>query len=305
MESIKIDSLFIQNLLSKQFPQWSKLPIVSVEPQGWDNRVFRLGKNMLIRVPSAACYASQVIKEQKWLAVIAPKLTIEIPEPIAMGKPDFGYPWNWSIYKWIKGETAAMSKLANSCEFARDLAQFLMALHKIDAKDGPLPGKDNFYRGGSLEVYDEETKKAIFALKGKIDEHSAAQIWDAGVKTSWSAKPLWVHGDISSGNLLVKESKLHAVIDFGMLCIGDPACDLSITWTYLEGKAREVFKQCFSFCEDTWARARAWTLWKALIIAAGFVKSNSIETENCWGVISKVIEDHKNNGGGYGEKIKI
>ncbi len=164
-----------------------------------------------------------------------------------------------------------------------------MALQQIDVTGGPLPGPHNFYRGGSLTVCDAETRRAINALKGKIDTDAATKIWETGLAPTWRGTPVWIHGDISAGNLLIKEGELSAVIDFGQLGVGDPACDLAIAWTLFTGESREVFQNTLALDVDTWCRGRAWTLWKALITAAGFTNPNNVESKQCWRVIEEVL----------------
>jgi aminoglycoside phosphotransferase (APT) family kinase protein len=243
--------------VATQFPQWKDLSIRAVAVGGWDNMTFHLGEHMLVRMPSAVQYTFQVEKEHQWLPILAPLLPLEIPEPLALGEPAEGYPWKWSIYRWLEGKTAASGSIADLCDFAGSLAELLIALERIDATDGPLPGPHNFYRGGTLMTYDSETRQAIAALKGKIDTKTAIEVWEAGLATTWQNPPVWVHGDISAGNLLVQDGRLSAVIDFGQLGIGDPACDLAITWTLFKGESRDIFRTMLSLDADTWARGRA------------------------------------------------
>lgn len=290
-----IDTTLARRLVAAQFPQWKDLHIRPVAVGGWDNRTFHLGEHMVVRMPSAAKYAVKVEKEHEWLPRLAPLLPLAIPAPVAMGEPGEGYPWKWSIYGWIEGETAAFAQIANICDFATSLAEFLNALHKIDPTDGPTPGPHNFYRGGSLAVYDNEVQQAITALKGKIDSGLVIEVWQTALATSWKGAPVWVHGDISLGNLLVQKGKLSAVIDFGGLAVGDPACDLAIAWTLFQNESREIFRTMLALDEGTWARGRAWTLWKALIIAAGITGTNAIEGKHCWRIIDEVLADHKQN----------
>jgi len=292
-ESVAIDSFLVRRLIASQFPKWKELSIDPVATTGWDNRTFHLGKDMSIRLPSAADYELQVEKEHQWLPKLAPALPLPIPIPLAMGKPEYGYPWKWSIYRWLEGEAASSAKISDLSEFAADLANFLMALHKINAADAPSPGLHSFYRGGSLSVYDNDTRRSIASLKDSIDAAAATEVWQAALATSWKHPPVWVHGDISAGNLLVQKGKLCAVIDFGQLASGDPACDLSINWTLFYGKSRETFQKALPLDKATWARARGWTLWKALLIAAGLTNPNNSESKQCSRIIEDVIADHR------------
>ncbi len=293
---LTIDLHLAHRLLASQFPQWKDLPIRPILPGGWDNRTFRLGEEMLIRMPSAACYAGQVEKEHHWLPRIAPLLPLRIPEPLALGKPAEGYPWKWSIYRWIEGETAAaIADQIDLNDFAIRLSQFLKALHSIDPTGGPLPGPHNFFRGGTLMTYNTETRQSIAALKDRIDANTATDIWESALNTTWSKAPVWIHGDISAGNLLTRQGRLNAVIDFGQLGIGDPACDLSIAWTFFKGESRKQFRNLLSLDNATWSRGRAWTLWKALIYLASDLGNMNFEAARSRQTLGEVIADHKHN----------
>ena len=284
-----IDGTLVRRMVAAQFPQWANLP-VGPAVIGWDNRSFRLGEHMIVRLPSAADYSLQVEKEHRWLPKLAPLLPLPIPTPLAIGAPADGYPWKWSIYRWIEGDTAAPERIADLSNFAASLAHFLIALQRIDTTDGPRPGPHNFHRGGSLTTYDAETRRAIALLKDKIDTKAATEVWEAALKTTWNRPPVWIHGDVSAGNLLVRAGRLSAVIDFGMLGVGDPACDLSIAWTLFSGESREAFRAMLPLDPGTWARGRAWTLWKALIVTAGLTETNAVEAARAWRVIDEVLE---------------
>lgn len=287
-----INDTLVRRLVATQFPQWEDLRIRPVAHQGWDNRTFHLGEHMLVRLPSAADYAAQVEKESLWLPKLAPLLPLPIPIPLAIGEPAESYPWRWSINRWLPGDTATNAAIVDLSNFAKSLAQFLIALQRIDSTGGPLAGPHSFYRGGLLRTYDAETRQAIKALKGKIDVDCATEVWEAALATSWKTSPVWVHGDISTGNLLVEKGQLSAVIDFGQLAIGDPACDLAIAWTLFEGESREVFRATLPLDTGTWARGRAWTLWKFLIVAAGMTGWNAVEASQPLRIINEVLADH-------------
>lgn len=173
------------------------------------------------------------------------------------------------------------------------LAQFLLALQRIDPTGGPSPGPHNFYRGGPLATYDEETRQALAALDGKIDVDGAAEVWEAAVATTCHSSPVWIHGDVGLGNLLLQRGHLSAVIDFGNVGVGDPACDLAMAWTLFKGESREAFRAMLPLDADTWARGRGWTLWKALIVAAGFTKTNAVEAAQPLRIIEEVLQDHR------------
>lgn len=282
-----VDRALVHRLICHQFPHWSDLPIRPIIPGGWDNKTFRLGDDLLIRMPTAAQYASQVEKEHMWLPKLAPFLPLRIPYPVAMGMPGEGYAWKWSIYRWIEGVPATSASIQES---AQDLAHFLAALHQIDTTNGPLPGPHSFYRGGSLSTYDEETRKAISILSDKIDAKRALDMWEQALATEWKEDPVWVHGDISAGNLLLQEDKLYAVIDFGQLTIGDPACDLAIAWINFDEKSRDAFRKALTLDAETWMRGQAWALWKTLIILAGITQSNTLTASACMHILDTLLQ---------------
>ncbi|WP_027162665.1 aminoglycoside phosphotransferase family protein [Mesorhizobium sp. WSM1293] len=286
-----IDITLVSRLIATQFPKWKDLPVRPVASGGWDNRTFHLGGEMTVRLPSAAAYSLQVEKEHRWLPRLAPLLPLPIPVPLAMGVPAESYPWHWSVYRWIEGETAERERIASLPQFATDLAAFLVALQRIDATGGPAPGQHNFFRGGALSVYDGEARQAIAALDGKIDTAAASAVWEAALAAQWHGAPVWFHGDVSWGNLLVRQGRLSAVIDFGTSGVGDPACDLAIAWTLFEGKSREAFRAGLPADGAMWARGRGWTLWKALITVAGQIDINPVEVEKSCHVIDEVLAD--------------
>ncbi len=288
-----IEVALVQRLISAQFPQWADLPITPAVPQGWDNRTFRLGAKMSVRLPSAAPYAAQVEKEHRWLPELAPHLPLPIPVPLAKGAPAEGYPFNWSVYQWLEGETASTERVDDLIEFATTLADFLTALQRIDPTGGPQPGRHNFFRGGPLAVYDAETRQAIAALKGRIDTDAATAVWEAALAATWHGPPVWFHGDVAAGNLLVEGGRLSAVIDFGTSGVGDPSCDVAIAWTLFGGESREAFRTALRLDVATWARGRGWVLWKSLITLAAHIDTNPPKAGRARREIDDVIADHE------------
>ncbi|WP_340646430.1 aminoglycoside phosphotransferase family protein [Phenylobacterium sp.] len=286
------DAALVARLIAAQFPQWAGLPVRPVTFGGRNNTTFHLGETMSVRLPAAKAYVAQVEKEQRWLPVLAPHLPLPIPTPLGLGLPGEGFPAPWSVFGWIEGETAALDRIGDLPQFARDLAGFLTALQAIDVTDGPVAGQHNFFRGGALATYDDQTRQAITALGDSIDGAVALAIWEQALAADWTNPPVWLHGDVAAGNLLVKDGALSAVIDFGILGVGDPACDLAIAWTLLHGEARAAFREALPLDAATWARARGWTIWKALIIVAGMSGASDEELAKSWLIIADLVGEH-------------
>lgn len=286
---MQINQLLATKLIFEQFPKWSNLAIKPVPIGGHDNRTFRLGDEMLIRMPSAEEYKEKVVKEHKWLPVLAPHLSLSIPSPIALGKPSAHYPWNWSIYRWIEGNSANEIAIEDIDleQVALGIADFLKQLHEIETRDAPVPGSHNFFRGDSPLVYDAETRAAI----AKLGDNEAIAVWEKAISSNWQQDPVWIHGDLASGNIILQDGKLSAVIDFSGICVGDPACDLVIAWTFLKGRSRQIFKENMNLDANTWARARGWALWKALITLVALDDKAGVEATKQRDIINSVIEE--------------
>lgn len=293
MDKSAITPALVTRLIAAQFPQWAELPVRPVAADGWDNTTFRLGEDMSVRLPSGDQYALQVDKEHQWLPVLTRHLPIPIPEPLAKGVPGCGFGLPWSVYRWLDGDIATAGRVNDLAGFASDLADFLAALYQIDASGGPAPGGHNFFRGGPLAVYDGETREAIAVLGDEIDADRATEVWEAALRSTWRGAPVWVHGDVSPANLLVRDGRLSAVIDFGCSGVGDPACDTGIAWTFLSDDSRRMFRSRLPVDEGAWVRGRGWVLWKTLITLVQALKDDPDDAKECKHVISEVLADHK------------
>ena len=278
-------------LVAAQFPQWADLPIKPAESDGWDNRTFRLGEDMSVRLPSAERYSGQVEKEHRWLPRLARLLPLPVPVPLAMGVPADGYPWYWSVYRWLEGDNATVARIDDLHPFATTLARFLTALQRIDPSGGPPPGRHNFFRGGPLAVYDTEARDAIASLHGKIETDAVTAVWEEALEATWRGMPVWLHGDVCAENLLVRGGRLRAVIDFGCSGVGDPACDLTVAWTLFSGESRDAFRAGLPADAATWARGRGWALWKGLITLAEHINADPLEAGKARRAIEAVLAD--------------
>ncbi len=286
---VTVDAEQVRRLVGDQFPPWAGLPVRPVAESGWDNVTFRLGDGMVVRLPSASEYALAVAKEQRWLPVLARRLPLPIPVPLAQGRPGAGYPFPWSVYRWLPGEPASAERVSDPVRFALDLAGFLAALRGVDAADGPRPGKHNWFRGATLRTYDAQAGRALAALDGHLDIDAAREIWTAALAAPWDGADRWFHGDVAPGNLLLDGGELAAVIDFGTCGVGDPSCDLAIAWTLLTAEGRQAFRERLSVDEATWARGRGWALWKTLVTCARTVGESEGEAVNARRVLDGIL----------------
>lgn len=266
-----INTGLVRALIDSQFPKWRAEPIRPVAHSGVDNRTFYLGADMLVRLPSQAGYAPQVAREQRWLPWLAPQLPLPIPTPLAEGTPGQGYPFRWSVYRYLPGTSMAPDgQVPDGVPEA--LAGFLLELQALPAAGGPEPGPQNYHRGGQLSVYRTQSEEALVRLNSRQDldwAHERLLAALAAAPPVGAAQARWLHGDIAPGNLLLNEGKLAAVIDFGLMAVGDPACDYAIAWTNFNATQRAAFRRALGADDDSWLRAQGWALWKALILVAG------------------------------------
>lgn len=265
-DEVEMDIFMVAGLLDAQFPQWAGLPLAPLESAGTDNAIYRLGQDMAVRLPLIPSAVSRLENEFRWLPQVAVHLPLVTPVPLAWGSPGCGYPFPWAVYSWIEGKNATIERLVDPGQTAVELAHFITTLQQIDPTGGPSPGVHNSWRGVPLAARDRQTRAAIAALDGRIDTQTATAAWEAALEAPvWSGPPVWIHGDLQSGNLLAEGGRLTAVIDFGCLGVGDPACDLAVAWNLFSAETRALFHTAVQVDEATWARGRGWALSIGLI----------------------------------------
>jgi aminoglycoside phosphotransferase (APT) family kinase protein len=286
-EELDTDVSLVRRLLTKQFPQWADLPIEPVDHAGTDNAIYRLGDHMAVRLPRIHWATGQPDREQEWLPRLAPHLPLAVPVPLATGEPAEGYPWRWSVVPWLEGETTTVERIADPSQAAADLARFVAALQRIDATGAPAAG-----RGVPLVQRDAETRTAIEALHGIVDVDAVAAVWEAALRLPASpGPPVWIHGDLISGNLLFDNGRLIGVIDFGGVGVGDPAGDTMAAWTFLSAETREVFRAALSIDDATWARGRGLALSWALIALPYYMDTFPRIVRDARRTIAEVLAD--------------
>ena len=266
------DASLVRRLLDAQFAQWADLPIERVSSAGTDNAIYRLGDDMAVRLPRTKWATGQVERERRWLPRLAPHLPLAIPTQLAMGVAAEGYPWKWAVYRWLDGDNATHDRIADLGQAATDLARFIAALQRIDPTGGPREGRS---RGVPLAERDGPTRDAIAALHGVLDTEAVTFQWEEALRAPvWPGPDVWLHGDLNEGNLLARDGRLSAVIDFGTMAVGDPACDLMVAWTLLTAETRELFRAALPFDDATWVRGRGWALSWALIVLPYYKDTN-------------------------------
>jgi aminoglycoside phosphotransferase (APT) family kinase protein len=264
-DEVTVDETVVRRLLAAQFPEWADLALEAVEPRGTDNWLYRLGGELVVRLPCRERTVATLVRERTWLPRLAGRLPLEIPLPLAAGRPGAGYPFTWSVYRWLEGENAIVAPVADLAEAARDLASLLEALQGVDPDGAPGPGEENFFRGAPLVTFDARVRADLAQLRDETDAEAATAVWEEALRAPGpKGPPVWVHGDLDRRNLLTREGRLEAVVDFGCLGVGDPACDVAVAWKVLSPESRDGFRDALAVDDATWARARGWALSQAL-----------------------------------------
>ncbi|MEV7975028.1 aminoglycoside phosphotransferase family protein [Streptomyces sp. NPDC086519] len=286
-----VDDDLVRRLVAGQFPRWAGLAVERFASGGTVNAMFRLGDDMAVRLPLVRGGADDVPTERTWLPRLRAHLPTPIPEVLGAGEPAEGYPWPWSVYRWLPGENPEAGALSEPVLLAGDLARFVAAMRSIT-----LPGAPRAHRGGPVASLDAATRAAIEELRGipqeGVDCDAAAAVWEETLAApGWDGPPVWLHADLMPGNLLVDGGRLTSVIDFGCLGVGDPACDLFPAWNLLPADAREVFREALGVDDATWIRGRGRTLSQALIALPYYRKTNPAMASNARHVIRAVLAE--------------
>jgi len=240
----------VHRLIVGQFPQWASLSINLLDSHGTDHDIYRLGDCLAARLPRIGWATGQAAKEAEWLPRLAPHLPLAVPVQLAAGYPDAGYPFKWSVYEWLPGENAH-GTIEDLEQAAVDLATFVRALRRIDTSGAHHRPVGE--RGGLLAELDEQVRRSIIELGDRIDGDAATRSWEASLQASpWDGDEVRVHGDLLPSNLLVVEGRLSAVIDFGGLNVGDPACDLQPAWNVFSGDSRHTYRGELAVDDDSW-----------------------------------------------------
>lgn len=277
-DELPIGTSLVRALVDRTLPDCRALPLARVRSTGSSNALFRLGDELLVRLPRQPGGSATIEKEARWLPSIRRLLPVGVPEIVVVGEPGCGYPERWSVVRWLAGEVPTVAGPVAATEprrdgLARDLAAVVTALREGDVPPGALADPElRWYRGDALATRDADTRQSLEACRSVpglgLDLDAALEVWDRAVAlpaSSGATSPRWLHGDLLAENLLVTEGRLAAVLDFGGLSVGDPTVDLVVAWEVLDAPSREVFRQTVGVDDEAWVRGRAWALALALM----------------------------------------
>lgn len=278
-------------LITSQFPTWAQLAVTPISSSGTANKLFSLGEEMVVRFPQTTSAILSLDKEHLWLPMLAQHLCLPIPMPLERGHRQSEYPWPWSIYSWLPGEDGWKQPIKDLNQAASSLAQFLTELESIDLVDGLQPGRHNSFRGEQLAGRDQGVRTAITELGDRVDRKVVTRAWNQALEQPLWEADRWIHGDLQPGNLLSQQGKISAVIDFGLLGIGDPACDLLPAWNLLTRQSRERFRSALQIDNETWIRGQGWALYQALLALPYYWKTNQVMVRMSQRVLNELFND--------------
>lgn len=285
-DELDVDAALVRRLLVGQFPEWDELPLERVPSSGTENALFRLGTDMVVRLPRVASATAGIARDFQWLPLLAPRLPVAVPVPLARGLPAEGYPWPWGVYPWLEGTNPTPGSPTDAEALANDAAAFVAALHAVDLRDGPPAFR------GILTTRDDATRAAIAACDGLVDTRAVTAAWESALDAPGpSGAPVWVHGDLLPGNLLVARGRLAAVIDWSGVGLGDEACDLIVAWAVLPAEARPAFRAATRAGDAEWARGRGWALSIALIALPYYKHTNREFADLARHIIREVLAE--------------
>ncbi|MFF8731026.1 aminoglycoside phosphotransferase family protein [Streptomyces sp. NPDC015171] len=282
-----LDAPLVRRLIARAFPEWAALPVRRLPSSGTENAMFRLGTDLVVRLPRRPAAAADITHERHWLPRLGPLLPVAVPEPLGVGGPDEDYPWPWAVYRWLAGRNPAAGAVDRPERLAGELGAFVCALRRITPRDGPAG-----YRAGPLGDRDAATRAAIAELAGRVDTDAVTACWERALRApEHTGPPLWAHGDLSPGNVLVDGDRLSAVIDFATAGVGDPAVDLIVAWNLLPATARGTFREAVGADDAQWARGRGWALSISLIQLPYYWHTNPALAENSRHVLAEILAE--------------
>ena len=285
---VDLDADIVRALLTQQRAELADLPLRRVASTGTVNALFRLGDELVVRLPLVEEWSADIDHEWQWLPWLSDRITsLRLPEPVFKGRPNARYPFAWSIYRWIEGAPYDEKLVDDEAAAARALARFVLELRSIPVEEGTPPGG----RDPLLEL-DEETREAIRDADGAIDAGAAMTVWEGSLAAPvWAGEPVWIHTDLLRPNLLVHDGRLEAVIDFGGVGVGDPASDLTAAWATFGPIGRRAYRDALQPDHGTWARGRGIALHQAAMIIPYYAETNPGFVELARRTVGRILDD--------------
>ena len=291
-DEMEVNASLVARLLAEQFPKWAGAPVQVVAASGTDNVTFRVGDELAVRLPRTESRQGQVEKDLAWMPRLSPQLPLAVPEPLALGAPGEGYPFTWGVYRWLEGEPFQLDRIPDPVAAAHELAEFVRCLQTVDTTGAPVPPDDPFCRGTPLAPRDGLFREALDELRDEFDTELVLAAWEASMAAdTWDGPPRWIHGDLMPGNVLVRDGRLAAVIDFATAWAADPAGDLLAAWYLFEGDSRRSFRVAMDVDQDTWARARGWVLSLEVIAIPYYRTRNPAAVRDAQPFIAEILAD--------------
>jgi len=285
------DANLVREILRDQHPQWARGPIIEISSTGTDHALYRLGDDAVARVPLRRSATRPIDTEFRWLPWFAERLPVEIPRPLAQVEPTPAFPHRWSVHSWIPGECGTTASV-DRARLAVDLARVLGTLQGLDPAGGPPSVEAYCWRGIPLTMRDASTRQDIASSERSIDVAAVTSAWETALDTPpWAGPPVWVHGDVAAGNLIVRQGRLAGLIDWACTAVGDPACDLVVAWELFDEPSRETFREELDVDDATWDRGKGWALSTALGALAYYEQSNPFMADQARQKLRSLIGD--------------
>lgn len=276
---VDLSEALVRSLIDDQFPEYRGLELAIVEPWGTDNAIWRLGPELVVRMPRIKGAVGQIGFEATWLPRLAPHLSVALPEPVAVGEPGHGYPFPWAVHRWLIGQGATLDRMAGPVDFAHHLAEVVKQLRVVPTAGAPVAKN----RARPIQDYDSDTRAVVESARHLIDVGAALEVWDRALAApAHIGEPIWVHGDLE-GNCLVNDGQLSGLVDWGLACAGDPAIDIQAAWSPLfNDESRDVFLLALDVDEATIARAKGAAINQACGALPYYLDTYPLIVERSW-----------------------
>ena len=283
-DQIDLDEGIVRGLLERQFPELAQRELRRDPSSGTVNAMFRLGDDLVVRLPFVEWGSADIEFEQRWLPRLVTGLTIPIPTVLHEGVADDTYPCAWSVMNWLPGELPDATTTTD--DIAHELATFVAELRAFDSTDAPTG-----YRGGPVREHDAEVRRVLPDIANEVDTTRIAAIWDSVLEArDYDDGPVWAHGDLLATNVLVHDGHLAGVLDFSAAGTGDPACDLMAAWSILAKSGREVFRTDLAVDDAEWDRGRGWAIVQAVMALPYYRDTNPGMVSNSLRMLNALTE---------------